>query len=266
MSFKSTLLRFALLSSFIAFGCAAHAQIVVQSLRGDVRAGGAALTQNQQVPVGATVTTGQNAQAVLRFEDGQHVVLHQNTEFQITDYRFEAAQPANDRTVFALLKGAARFVSGRLAQRSRTAFALRTPNATIGIRGTDFTIARQNPDFGTVANGSISATNAGGTAAFNAGTTFTIGSQNLLATVIQFGQLPPGIGQTINSLGSVQISAAATGVQQAGPAGSGAPGAAAGGGLGAAGVAAGVAIGAGVLGGLSSSDSQDNATTTTTTR
>src|SRR5258706_282462 len=76
---------------------AAFATGTVTSVKGSVRIGNQPVTENQQIPIGSLVTTGPDAQLVLRFEDGQRVVLSQNTELRIVDYRFAEANPQTDR-------------------------------------------------------------------------------------------------------------------------------------------------------------------------
>src|SRR5882672_3766620 len=135
------------LALFSAAG--AFAAGVVQSIEGDVRAGPigkpvTVVTLDQRLASGTTVVTGPDAQVILRFDDGQRVVLGQSTHLRIVDFRYDEADPSMDRSVFGLLKGALRMVSGAIATRNRQAVALRTPQATIGIRGTDFMVALVN--------------------------------------------------------------------------------------------------------------------------
>src|SRR5262245_14196922 len=125
----------------VVLPAAALASAIVQSVRGDAKAGNTALTQNQRLTPGQAIVTGPNAQAVLRFDDGQQVVLNQNTEFRIVDFRFSSDAPKDDRMVLDLVRGALRVVTGAVANRNRSAFQLRTPQATIGVRGTDFMVA-----------------------------------------------------------------------------------------------------------------------------
>src|SRR5688572_4469047 len=61
----------------LALPLAAFATATVQSVSGDVKAGASAVTQNMKLPSGTTVTTGANSQVVMRFADGQQVVLNQ---------------------------------------------------------------------------------------------------------------------------------------------------------------------------------------------
>ena len=232
----------------VALPLAAYANGVVQSMKDDVRAGPVGQTArtvavDQRLTPGTAVVTGADAQVVLRFDDGQQVVLNQNTEFRIVDFRYEASDSKMDRTVFELIKGALRMASGAIIGRNRQAVALRTPQATIGIRGTDFMVALVNPAYISVLQGAVTATNAAGTVALGAGTFGSVATSAALATAIPASALPAAASAAFSSM-SAAAGVAAAGGASAGAAGTGAAGGA--GGVGAAGVAAGAAAAAGV--------------------
>src|SRR3954467_15157873 len=110
-----------------ALPMAALAQAVVQSMQGDVKANGTEVTQNQRLTAGTALATGANSQLVMRFDDGQQVVLNQNTEFRIVDFRMNQPNARDDRSVLDLVRGALRVVTGAVASRNRASFQLRTP-------------------------------------------------------------------------------------------------------------------------------------------
>jgi hypothetical protein len=200
----------------------ALASALVESVTGDVRAGNVRLVQGHRIFPGASVTTGAAAQAVLRFDDGARVVLGQNTEFRLRDYRYEEANAGNDRAVLDLLKGAARFVTGVLGRRSAGAFALRVPQATIGIRGTDFMVAIVNPAYVAVTEGAIGISNAAGTALFGSGSVGMVASGSALATPVAAASLPAAASSAFSQLGAVSLSGVSSAPTAGGPAG-GAP-------------------------------------------
>lgn len=82
---------------------------------------------------GDTVITGAAARAELTFTDGSVLTLSDETEFTVE--RFDRDRKS---ARFALLQGAFRSVTGAIAQGGEPDFEVRTPLATIGIRGTDF--------------------------------------------------------------------------------------------------------------------------------
>lgn len=245
----------------LALPCAAFASALVESFKGNVRAGAAQVSQGQRIFPGGSVTTGPGAQAVLRFDDGQRVILGQNTDFRLRDFRYDASNPRGDRSVLDLLKGAARFVTGALGRRSQTAFTLRVPQSTIGIRGTDFMVVILNSAYVSVTEGAVSASNAAGTALLGTGSTSAITSASALATPIPASSLPSAATSAFSELSAVSVSglSAPTGGPAGGaPAAAEAP-AAAGGpamstviGIGAAAAALGAAAGGGGGGGAPS--------------
>ncbi len=241
------------------------AAAVVQSIYGEVRAEAAgkssALVANERIDAGTTIETGNNGQVVLRFDDGQVTALSANSSFRIDQYRFDAAKPEDGNIALSLLKGALRAVTGLIGKRNPSRFALATPNATIGIRGTDFMVAIVNPVYVSVSEGAISTANAAGTVNFSAGATGMVASSTTLATSIAASALPAGVGAAFGELGSLSIAGGA-GVVGAGGA-SQAVSAAAGGLSGGAIAAGALAVGA-VAAGTSNSSSSNSSTTTTT--
>jgi hypothetical protein len=207
------------------FAGGALAAGVVQSMKGDVKAGpvgktAATVAVNQRLTPGTAVVTGADAQVVLRFDDGQQVVLNQNTEFRIVDFRYDAGDAKQDRTVFDLIKGALRMASGAIAGRNRQVVALRTPQATMGIRGTDFMVVLVNPAYVSVLEGAVSVTNAAGTVAFGAGTFGSVANSAALATAIPASALPAAASAAFGSLSTAAgVAAGGTAAGAAGTAG-----------------------------------------------
>ena len=219
----------------LAASALAYANGTFQSVTGDVRmrAGAAApigAARDQRVPVGTTVTTGPGSQAIIRLDDGHAIVLHENSEFRVNEFSFDKDKPQSDNIALQLFKGAMRSVSGLLSTRSRTKVALYVPQATLGIRGTDFMVALVNPAYLSVLQGAISAAHTAGTAVFGAGATATVATSTALAVAIPAAALPASVAATFSQLGSIAIGAAAGAGGAAGGAGAGAgAGAAAGG-------------------------------------
>ena len=213
-------LGWTLLAFTTAFTTAVQAAANVQTMRGDVRANNVQLRSNDRLVSGSSIITGAGAQAVLRFDDGQTVVLNENTTFTITDFRYRQAEPSNDRAIFDLIRGALRVISGAVAARNQDAFQLRIPQATIGIRGTDFMVAIVNPAFTSVGTGAISVSNAGGTTVFGAGSFGTVASTSSLAASIPASAVPAGASAAFSSMSAVP--GVVGGGMSAGPAASGA--------------------------------------------
>lgn len=103
---------------------------------GDIRA----LQQGNPLNSGETVVTAPASFVRMKLSDGGYIVLRPSTRFQIADYRYTES-PADSRSVFNLLKGGFRAVTGAIGKRNHSAVTYKTAVATIGIRGTDFEVA-----------------------------------------------------------------------------------------------------------------------------
>jgi len=221
---------------------------VFQGVTGEVKAGVGSeapvdASAGQRLRPGTTVTTGANSRAVLRFDDGHAIVLHENTEFRFTDYRFKRDRPQEDSFAAELVKGALRSVTGLIGQRSGNRVSLSVPQATIGIRGADFMVVLVNPAYVSVLKGAVGVTNAAGTVTFDAGALGTVAAATTLAAPIAASALPAEASAAFSSLGNVAVSAGASAGSGGASAGATGAGAAAGGGVSAtaAAVAAGIA-------------------------
>ncbi len=101
------------------------------------------LQKGSPVNSGETLMTTKGARADVRFSDNSMVQLRSETQFRIDEYAYVATGTAkldgNERGFFSLLKGGFRTVSGMIGKFRRSNYAVVTPTATIGIRGTDYT-------------------------------------------------------------------------------------------------------------------------------
>lgn len=88
---------------------------------------------------GDTVITNADAFAVVVFADKSRVTLMPNTEFRVERVEFKVAEPQRSESIFNLLRGGLRAVSGLVGHKGRGSYQMRTAVATIGIRGTDWT-------------------------------------------------------------------------------------------------------------------------------
>ncbi len=121
------------------------------------------LAEGAAVQPGDTLTTGADAFAVIFFRDGTRVTLQPESSFVVQDYRYDPAEASTSRVFFNLLRGGLRALTGALAKINRPAFQVRTPTATIGVRGTGFDVYHRNPTWTRVWIGRIEFRTAGGT-------------------------------------------------------------------------------------------------------
>ncbi len=120
------------------------------------------LAEGQRVDTGAALKTGPNSGATIRFDDGQLVALTSNSSLVIDEFRFNPHKPAEGGLVTSLLKGGMRSVTGLIGKASPDSIAVKTPVATIGIRGTDFQLFFDDRLHISVHVGAVAAVNGGG--------------------------------------------------------------------------------------------------------
>jgi hypothetical protein len=96
------------------------------------------LAPKSEVESGDTLVTEKNTYAQIRFIDHGEITLRPGTTFKIENFAYEAEKPDADSAAFSLIKGGLRSITGLLGKRNKEKFSLKTPTATIGIRGTTF--------------------------------------------------------------------------------------------------------------------------------
>jgi hypothetical protein len=136
-------------------------RVTAATSAGDIRY----LARGDAIYEGEIVSTGPASFVNMKFVDGGRILLRPNTRFEIETFAVPAgaettvaaappaASPAAARPAqteqearaegsgsafFRLLKGGFRAVTGLVGRADRDAYRVRTPIATIGIRGTDF--------------------------------------------------------------------------------------------------------------------------------
>jgi len=86
---------------------------------------------------GDRLTTAAGASAILKLSDGTRMTLRPQTELVLEQFRFSPDAPDNNM-LLQLLRGGLRTLTGLVSKNNDKAARIRTPVATIGIRGTDF--------------------------------------------------------------------------------------------------------------------------------
>lgn len=85
--------------------------------------------------VGDSVVTGADGELHLAMEDGGQMAVRPNTRMTVDKYKAEGG--VDDRSVISLVQGALRSVTGWIGKFQPKNYQIRTPTATIGVRGTD---------------------------------------------------------------------------------------------------------------------------------
>lgn len=141
---RFTFAMVSLVTFMVAFAApAVHANVArVEFSIGEVTGIGGDGRQRRLVK-GSTLDAGDTVRTVkgraqIRFTDGGYTSLQPNTEFRIDDYHYDAKRKEESVGFFSLLKGGLRTITGAVGKLRKKAYQLRTPVATVGIRGTEY--------------------------------------------------------------------------------------------------------------------------------
>ena len=139
---------------------------------------------------GDLVRVAQESRAQIRFVDGAIVALRPNTEFRIDAYQMPT-QAGNGQSALGLVKGGLRTITGQIAKSNPAGYAVKTETATVGVRGTHYTLrlcaqdCRQDNGetaadglYGSVTEGVISVANEGGEQLLQKGDFFRVSSRS----------------------------------------------------------------------------------------
>ena len=143
---KSKLMQICLLAASLFMAQAAFANAVgtVIFKTGDVSVthidnSVTAAEKNAPLNNGDTIET-RDGRVQFSFIDGGKVSLQPNTIFKIKKYEFSGKEDGNEYALTELVKGGLRTISGLIGHKNRERYQLKTTVATIGIRGTEFTV------------------------------------------------------------------------------------------------------------------------------
>lgn len=143
------------------------------------------------IQVGDTVIS-EDARLQLRFGDGSFVALAPGSEFRVNAYSWSGAADGSERLSMTLVKGGLRTVTGMIGKAMQSAYEMATGVATIGIRGTEYTIVYGQSITGTVAEGRIAVCNGAGCLEVGVGQSYYVKDGNTRPTFTdKAAHLPP---------------------------------------------------------------------------
>ncbi len=94
------------------------------------------LTHGSIIEVGDQIRTGPSSNAQIRFADSAIISIKPQTMFAITEFAFSGREDGAEKAVFNLVRGGFRTVTGLIGRINKKNYEVRTPTATVGIRGT----------------------------------------------------------------------------------------------------------------------------------
>ena len=121
-----------------------YGNVQLKSAQGDL----SNLNRGMDFDSGETIITGVNGRAQLQMKDGAIFDLKPDTEFLIEEYVYspntntvtQAVNVKEDKGFYRLVRGGFRSISGLIGKKNKKNYRVKTPVATIGIRGTDYTV------------------------------------------------------------------------------------------------------------------------------
>jgi hypothetical protein len=93
------------------------------------------LAQGDAVCAGETIVTSQSGIVQMRMADNAVIAVRPDTQLKIENYVYSGT--SKDNSLLALLRGTARFITGKIGKAYPQNDLINTPTATIGVRGTD---------------------------------------------------------------------------------------------------------------------------------
>lgn len=98
-----------------------------------------------QLYPGDTITTNEKSRVQIRMIDEAMIWIHPESSLTIDKYSYTKQGDSKDQAVLRLVTGGLRTVTGFIGKVNRNNYSLSTPNAVLGIRGTDFQVSFVSP-------------------------------------------------------------------------------------------------------------------------
>lgn len=116
--------------------------VVVKSVTGTVMNVSRQLNINDNVEQAETIATAPDAATEIQFVNGTKLQLGPNAKVVLDKFVYDP-NPGKGALVLAVSAGVMRFTTGNMAHQNYT---VTTPNGTLGVRGTDFSVGVLNGD------------------------------------------------------------------------------------------------------------------------
>lgn len=121
-----------------AYAAAGQFQFIAGEVKVLDRAGSERIAKKgMDVNEGDTVATTDTASAQIRMVDGGIMAVRPDSRLKVETFIFNGKEDGQERSLILLLKGGFRAITGLIGKLNHSHYLIRTPTATIGIRGTD---------------------------------------------------------------------------------------------------------------------------------
>lgn len=134
--FLGLLLQLAVVS--VAYGAAGRFQFVVGDVRvADVAGKERLARKGGEVNEGESILSGTSGSAQIVMVDGGILAVRPDTQMKIDQFKYSGKEDGSERSFFSIVKGGFRSITGAIGKTHKENYGIKTPAATIGIRGTD---------------------------------------------------------------------------------------------------------------------------------
>ena len=154
------------------------------------------LKRRSSIFEGDRIQTDKAGNAQIRFTDGSLLALKPETDFSVKEYQLQSSPDKPDKASYELLKGGMRTITGLIGKSKQDQYVVKTPVASIGIRGTDFELFMTTKLVAAVWSGGIHIDNEAG--AINLGKDQGYQFANVESTT----EAPAGLLEAPESLGT----------------------------------------------------------------
>jgi len=102
-----------------------------------------ALRRRSAIMQGDIISTDANGKLQIRFIDKALLTLKPNSKLDISAYQQAKAEGEGEEVVMNLITGGFRTITGSIGKGDKSAYTVKTPAASIGIRGTNYEVAQE---------------------------------------------------------------------------------------------------------------------------
>ncbi len=114
------------------------------------------LKMGSSIYEGDTLKTAKQSYMLIAFNDKSRMSLKSETELKIEEHKYISADSDNNSAVYELIKGGIRALTGFIGKKNKDAYIVKSPTATIGIRGTGYDLLWLGPCTGGATNCGLS--------------------------------------------------------------------------------------------------------------
>ncbi len=206
--FVSTILVLCLLSPLVAWAGVAGKVIFKSGVASVRHVDNSVIEAQKDLPLmaGDTIET-QEGRVQLSLIDGGKVSLQPNTIYKISKYEFSGKEDGSEYAFTELIKGGLRTITGWVGHKNPERYQLKTAVATIGIRGTEFTLNLNGDHFLMTTNqGSVDVCNGAGCLNASAGMSIAVNGSGDKPKFSKAQAVSRAKQPNANSAGSVESS------------------------------------------------------------